>query len=228
MVSILIPIYNGIEYLNESLSSVIKQTYTDWEVIIGINGHLPNSDVETTAHKIKYNICPTNISDKIKIKYYSTKGKAATLNAMVCDCKYDKIALIDVDDIWESDKLEKQSRFWNEYDVVGTNCNYFGDMTGSPNIPTGDISHYDFLSGNPIINSSAVIKKDYAKWNEENNVGLEDYELWLQLRLQNKTFYNISNTLCLHRIDQNSSFNNSNYRYVHQLVNKYRLKYNSI
>ena len=39
MISILMPIYNGIEYINESVSSVLDQTYGDWELIIGINGH---------------------------------------------------------------------------------------------------------------------------------------------------------------------------------------------
>ena len=45
MISILIPIYNGIEYIDESVSSVLKQTYNEWELLIGINGHPPNSDV---------------------------------------------------------------------------------------------------------------------------------------------------------------------------------------
>jgi len=35
------PIYNGIEFIEESVKSIIKQTYTEWELIIGINGHLP-------------------------------------------------------------------------------------------------------------------------------------------------------------------------------------------
>ena len=43
MITILIPIYNGIEYLEESIESVKKQTFKDWELIIGINGHPANS-----------------------------------------------------------------------------------------------------------------------------------------------------------------------------------------
>ena len=48
-ISILIPIYNGVEYLDQSLSSIIRQTYKDWEVIIGINGVSSNSIVEEKA-----------------------------------------------------------------------------------------------------------------------------------------------------------------------------------
>ena len=41
MISILMPIYNGIELINESVMSIIQQKYTHWELIIGINGHPP-------------------------------------------------------------------------------------------------------------------------------------------------------------------------------------------
>jgi glycosyltransferase involved in cell wall biosynthesis len=221
MISVLIPIYNGIEYLSESLQSVIEQTYTDWEVIIGINGHPPNSDVEKEAYRVKYNIVPITISPKIRIIHYSTKGKPATLNAMVKDCKYDLVALLDVDDKWLPTKLEKQSKYWDEYDVVGTTCQYFGDRNDSPNVPTGDISDFNFLTVNPVINCSAVLKKVYACWNEAEI--LEDYELWLRLRLGNKKFYNINEVLCHHRIHKDSAFNNFNSHYVYNLVRKYEI-----
>ena len=48
-ISILIPVYNGIEYLHESVYSVISQTHKKWEIIIGINGHEKNSEVEKKA-----------------------------------------------------------------------------------------------------------------------------------------------------------------------------------
>ena len=43
------PIYNGIEFIEESVSSILNQTFTHWELIIGINGHPPNSDVYQIA-----------------------------------------------------------------------------------------------------------------------------------------------------------------------------------
>ena len=84
-VSVLIPIYNGIEFLEESLTSVIQQHHTKWEVIIGINGHPKDSDVEKKANKIR------NFFDKrynIKVMYYDVKGKSKVLNLMVNDCNY--------------------------------------------------------------------------------------------------------------------------------------------
>lgn len=221
MISVLIPLYNGIEYLHESLASVINQTFTDWEVIIGINGHPNDSEVEKTAQKVKIDICPENIVNKIRIIHYTTKGKSATLNAMVRDSVYAHIAILDVDDIWSPTKLEKQSEFWDNYDVVGTQCRYFGDVNHDLILADGDISNLDFLQGNPIINSSVVLKKECAYWNEANHI-LEDYELWINLRLHYKKFYNIPEILCLHRISKNSAFNNKNSQYVADLIQKYR------
>jgi len=45
MISILIPLYNGIEFLEESVNSVINQTYSQWELLIGVNGYSTNSDI---------------------------------------------------------------------------------------------------------------------------------------------------------------------------------------
>ena len=39
MISILIPIYNGIEFVNESVNSVIEQSYQNWKLIIAVNGN---------------------------------------------------------------------------------------------------------------------------------------------------------------------------------------------
>ena len=48
-ITVFIPLYNGVEFLKESLSSVVNQTYEKWEVIIGVNGHGIGSDVEKQA-----------------------------------------------------------------------------------------------------------------------------------------------------------------------------------
>ena len=45
MITILLPIYNGIEYIEESVSSVLNQTFKEWELLIGVNGHPPVSEV---------------------------------------------------------------------------------------------------------------------------------------------------------------------------------------
>ena len=123
----------------------------------------------------------------IKLKWYNTIGKSASLNKMVKDCKYDYIAILDVDDIWINNKLEKQLPYLNSYDVIGTGCRYFGNANHCPHIPFGDISEFNFFNLNPIINSSAIIRKELCSWNENS---IEDYDLWLRLWKQGHKFFN--------------------------------------
>ena len=217
MISILMPIYNGIEFINDSVMSIIQQTYTHWELIIGINGHTLNSDVFTIAQKYEHLHPNIRVYDMV-----DSKGKSNTLNEMLKYCKYDWISLLDVDDIWLPDKLEKQIPYMENYDVIGTKCKYFGDLDISPDIPLRDISGVDFCKVNPIINSSCLLKKNLCWWDAIHN-GIEDYDLWLRLWKKKCRFYNVPEMLVLHRIHQESAFNaKGNHTSVSDLVAKFR------
>jgi len=200
MISILMPIYNGIEFIDESVSSIINQTFEHWELIIGINGHPPLSEVYFAAKQYEL----TN--NKIRVLDLSDiKGKSNALNVMVQYCSYNYVALLDVDDIWLPEKLHAQSFYLNVYDVIGTKCVYFGDTEPIvPQIPEGDLSNFNFFSFNPVINSSAIIRKELCCWVEN---GVEDYDLWLHLKKAGKQFYNCRDVLVKHRIHCASAFN---------------------
>jgi teichuronic acid biosynthesis glycosyltransferase TuaG len=202
MFSILMPIYNGIEFMNESVKSIIGQTFNDWELIIGINGHPENSEIFKIAKLYE------NVDSRIKVyELLNVKGKANALNKMIELSKYNYIALLDVDDIWHNKKLEIQSSFINNYDVVGSNCVWFGDITNIvPKIPNYDFSTFNFAEVNPIINSSSITKKELCYWKSEFD-GVEDYDLWIRLRKLNKKFYNCPEILVKHRIHKQSAFN---------------------
>lgn len=214
MISILMPIYNGIEFIDESVSSIMQQTYTEWELIIGVNGHPHNSEVFQKA--VKY------ANEKIHVyDLHELKGKSNSLNKMLEFCKYNWVSLLDVDDKWLPEKLERQVPFMMTYDVVGTNCQYFGDLNCCPQIPLGNISELNFKQVNPVINSSCLIKKDLCYW-DANHDGVEDYDLWLKLWSQKKTFYNVYDILVLHRIHKSSAFNaQGNNNKVGDVLKKY-------
>lgn len=216
-ISILIPIYNGIEFIEDSINSVLTQTYKEWEMIIGINGHSQNSEIFKTAKEYE------NINDKIKVfDLFEIKGKSNTLNKMLELCNYKYIALLDVDDIWEPEKLETQITYLKmNYDVVGTKCKYFGDSEIIPPNGVGDVGHLDFYYENPIINSSVIVKKDLCYWNQKYD-GLEDYDLWLRLKKQNKRFYNCEQLLVRHRIHSDSAFNTKNHINVVTLLQHHK------
>jgi hypothetical protein len=103
---------------------------------------------------------------------------------------------------------------------------YFGENTHLngliPNIPSGDISNIDFFELNPVINSSSIIKKELCNWDGYWN-GIEDYDMWLMLRMKNKQFYNCRDILVQHRIHESSAFNSKgNGNRVPELLQKYR------
>lgn len=200
MISILMPIYNGIEFIDESVSSIINQTFEHWELIIGVNGHPPMSAVYLAAKQYELQ------NNKIRVFDLSDiTGKSNALNVMVQYCNYNYVALLDVDDAWLPNKLETQSFYLNVYDVIGTKCVYFGESNPIvPQTPEGDLKNFNFFSFNPIINSSVIIRKELCKWVEN---GIEDYDLWLRLKKTGKQFYNCNQVLVKHRIHRASAFN---------------------
>jgi teichuronic acid biosynthesis glycosyltransferase TuaG len=224
MISILMPIYNGVEFLGDSLSSILGQTSAEWELLIGINGYPAKSLVYQTVAAYLAIINDPRIR---LLDFPECKGKAATLNKMVPLCQSAYVSILDVDDIWLPTKLETQLPFISQtenYDVVGTKCFYFGELNSNgPNIPTGNISAFNFLEGNPMINSSALIKRELAYWNPAWD-GVEDYDLWLRLRKEGRRFYNCNNLLVKHRIHRTSAFNaKGNHNQVASLKWEYKV-----
>jgi glycosyltransferase involved in cell wall biosynthesis len=224
-ISILMPIYNGIEFIGESVGSVLSQTWTDWKLIVGVNGHPEGSIVYQKANEWA--------SDKIRVVDFGLqlpRGKAAAMNALLAMARGSYVAVMDVDDIWMPEKLALQAPWLDKYDVIGTQCVYFGDanLEGKmPALPMGDITRFPFLQVNPIINSSALIRRDCLNKEKEawtdRWFGLDDYELWLRLWTEGKTFYNCRDVAVKHRIHRTSAFNaQGNHRSVADLVRHYK------
>lgn len=209
------PIYNGIEFIEQSVNSIKNQKYTNWELIIGVNGHLPNSEVYKIAKKYE--------NEKIKVyDLQNVKGKSEALNEMLKFTNYNWIALLDVDDMWLPNKLQSQIQYIDKFDIIGTTCRYFGDSNAYPQIPTGDISKFNFLQVNPIINSSVLLKRELCWWDKDYD-GVEDYDLWLRLWKQKKTFNNVNSVQVMHRIHRQSAFNaQGNNLKVRDLLKKYK------
>ena len=190
-------------------------------MIIGINGHPPGAPVAAQVSSI---ISQLGCESRVKVLQLDTKGKPASINAMVKYVNTEWVAILDVDDIWLPSKLAEQMPFLENFDVIGTGCQYFGNMEGIiPSIPYGDISAYNFFSGNPIINSSVIIKTKYLCYNESEITGLEDYELWLRLRFKELCkFYNVTQVLVGHRVHRQSAFNYTNCNNVEAFIEKYK------
>jgi teichuronic acid biosynthesis glycosyltransferase TuaG len=205
--SILMPVYNGVEFLREAVQSVISQTFADWELLIGINGHGDDGGVIRDA------VESAALLDFKRIHVYvlDTVGKSASLNALVEKAAGSWICLLDCDDIWLPQKLQVQHTtrqiHFNDGDaVLGTMAAYFGDMIGLPTLPVGRLQPGISLECNPIINSTCMLPRRWAAWSVGNE--LEDYDLWLRLDLLQKIpFFNIEEVYCRHRVHTGSAFN---------------------
>ena len=211
MISILIPVYNGVEFLEECIASVMEQTYTDWEVWIGINGHgAEGGEVAPIAKRF------TDPRIHVVIQGPPLSGKVESLNHLVSLTTSEWICILDCDDKWERMKLAHQvtaaSTIAKDAAVIGTFCRYFGDLHNEITLPIGYVDPQVLQTFNPIINSSAMIKRQYCKWiYNEDNMGVEDFYMWMEISLQGGKLFNLPEFLTWHRIHTTSAFNSKGY-----------------
>jgi len=108
LVSILMNCYNGERYLRESLSSVLNQTYKNWELIFWDN----KSQDESVKIFNSFN-------DK-RFKLFNAEKHTILYearNLAIQETTGELIAFLDTDDIWLSDKLEKQVKLFKNKEV---------------------------------------------------------------------------------------------------------------
>jgi glycosyltransferase involved in cell wall biosynthesis len=210
-ITILTPVYNGVEFLEECINSVLAQTYNDWALFIGINGH--GDDGGSAAHTI-VELAKKDSRIHVFIQKSSIKGKVDSLNDLMTHVSSPWVCVLDCDDKWAPDKLMKQCESASgpacDAAVIGTFCRYFGELDYIVPIPSKFIDPVELTRHNPIINSSSMIRKEYAVW-ENGYIGIEDYKLWMTIVLNGGKLYNISEVLTYHRIHKSSSFNSKGY-----------------
>lgn len=109
LVSIIMPSWNTGKFIAESIQSVLNQTYTKWELLI-----VDDCSTDNTDEVVK------SFSDS-RIKYYKNEnnsGAALTRNRAIREAKGEWIAFLDSDDLWKTQKLEKQVSFMNQNGYV--------------------------------------------------------------------------------------------------------------
>jgi len=193
-VSIILPTYNGAEYIKRAIESVLSQSFSDWELII-----INDSSVDDTENIIKKYI--DKDSRIIYFKNEKNLGLQKTLNRGLKEVRGEYIARIDDDDEWiEKNKLENQIKFLennSDYVLVGT-----GVVTVDENskelyryfLPQNDREiRKRLLVKSCFAHSSVVFKKEtalkFGGYDEGEEVKhVEDYDLWLKLGTVGKLF----------------------------------------
>lgn len=111
LVSIVMPAYNASKFISESIESVLKQTYKNWELII-----VNDCSKDNTEEIIKF-----YSNNDSRIKYYNQKtnlGISEARNKAIIEAKGEYIAFLDSDDLWKKRKLEEQIKFMEEKKLI--------------------------------------------------------------------------------------------------------------
>lgn len=102
-VSIIMAVFNGEEFIEDSIKSVLKQTFKNFEFIIVDDGSIDNSLKIIKSYQA--------IDSRIKIITQKNNGLAKSLNVGIKNSKGKYIARIDADDLCYECRLEKQYLF---------------------------------------------------------------------------------------------------------------------
>ncbi len=110
-VSIIIPVYNGSNYMREAIDSALNQTYKNIEIIVINDGSKDQGATESIA---------LSYGDKIRYIYQENSGVGAALNKGISHMKGDYFSWLSHDDLYKPDKIEKQIELLKDYgqDVV--------------------------------------------------------------------------------------------------------------
>lgn len=106
LVSVITPSYNTEKYIIETIKSVQKQTYTNWEMII-----VDDCSTDCTVEIVKKYIKETNDKRIRLLINNKNSGAAISRNYALKLSKGKWIAFLDSDDLWDSKKLERQISF---------------------------------------------------------------------------------------------------------------------
>ena len=202
MFSVLLPVYNGEKWIADAITSVMNQTYKDFECLVICNGCTDTS----------YQVALDTVGSDSRFFVHSldVANKANALNFGVYQSKNDWIVPIDADDTWSPLKLQKQLDFITEnpdVDILSCQMTYVGTLNcEAPRNPLdNETIHWCFARGkNPISFPASAYKNNVhfrgvGLYNTSNLV-IEDYDFWQRCKQRGMVMANLPDNLAVHRI----------------------------
>lgn len=191
-VSILLPVYNGAEFVSSAIDSLLAQTFTDFELIVLNDGSTDSSQ----------EIIDSYSDSRIVRVYHDNMGLHRTLNKGIELARGKYICRMDQDDTSAPERLEMQKNFLDSnFDVglVGSTCWLVTIGETAKRVVGYAFADYEIkwflLFDNPMIHSSVMFRKDilessggYAEDSKYNYA--EDYDLWSRMSMHTQ-IYNI-------------------------------------
>ncbi len=223
LVSIIMNSHNGDQHLSQSINSILKQTYKNWELIFW-----DNSSFDKTREKLK------KIKDK-RIKYFFSK-KFNTLyksrNLAIRKAKGKYVCFLDVDDQWRKskisdqvEKLEKKNEFFIYSNfTINKKLKKKNNLRIKNKLPEGKISQKlldDYFLGIITVMLKRSIFKKF-KFNEKYDI-IGDFDLFIRLSLKYK-FLSIQKPLSIYNIHGENLSLKKIHKYINELQNWIKVK----
>lgn len=215
LVSIIMPSYNTAKYIEETIKSVINQTYTKWELII-----VDDCSKDCTDEIVSK-------FDDIRIKYLKNEknsGAARSRNRALKEAKGKYIAFLDSDDLWLPKKLELQIKFMkdNNYYFTYTNYEEIDEdsnslkkiVTGPKRITKFGMFNYCWIGCLTVMYDAEKIGLIQIEDLKKNN----DYAMWLKV-IRKEKCYLLNENLAKYRRGRSGSISN------HKAINLIKYHY---
>lgn len=198
-VSVILPVYNGEKYLGEAIDSLLKQTYTDFELLI-ICEPSPDNSLSIAQSYTDKRCCIIQNRKRL--------GLVGSLNKGIRLAKGKYIARMDCDDICVPERLEKQVNFLNKYKrvgICGTGIKRFGvggECYWKPPLLHEEIKA-TLLFESALAHPTVMFRKDIFEKGEDvyspSYKEAEDYELWVRF-IDKTEIVNIDEYLVKYRV----------------------------
>ena len=200
--SVLMSIYKSADpqFLQEAINSILRQTLMPAEIVIIIDGKVPEK-IETVLdeYKSKYD----GLFNIIQLK--QNVGLALALRTGVLNCKYDLVARMDQDDICREDRFEKEIAGFIENDGVSMVGSYvaefYDDVNQIKSIRKVPLSFEEVKKfarkRNPMNHMTVVFKKKAVLdcGNYKDFLSNEDYHTWVRMIVNGHKIINIPEPL---------------------------------
>ena len=180
LVSVVMPVYDAAEYLEQSVNSILKQSLRDFEFIIVDDGSTDDSPKILDHYQ--------ELDSRVRVLHQENSGIGISLNRAMAIAAGKYIARMDSDDISLAKRLSKQAAFMEshpEIGICGTPCRYFGDRRGVGRPVTESAKIKSKLLFWPVMIHPTVMMRrqlivDKGLFYRADFKEGEDYELWFR------------------------------------------------
>lgn len=175
LVSIVMPAYDAVSTLDDSIESVRAQICPDWELLLVV-------DAATDGTLSKAQSWAARDNRIIVIENPENLGAAASRNRALDVAKGEYITFLDSDDLWPADKLSEQVAYMQATGAQLTYTAYqrfSGDHYMNVVVPPPAITFDEMLKGSVIAIMTGMMHRDVVKDVRFQDIGHEDYLFWL-------------------------------------------------